>query len=205
MNVWIRSPSRISVPVSVDAIRTVDTIEMVRGVYFAVSSDVPWPDWVPLPGAELRNQPRLHLLGSSGIVYGPATGGRYFTDPAQVEDVFDMYDRPDEGFSVLTQDVMIPTFWIIGSFQPQDVLRVPLTQFHRAYLYTQRLLGTPDLFLEDFDVDLGSVVTSFTEGEVFRQWATNQIGEAIDRYAIKDQELKLKNRDSLPEGWRTHG
>lgn len=208
MNVWIRTPSRISVPVSVDAVRTVDTLEMVRGVYFVVTSDVPWPDWIPgrpHGTAEASGDvvPRLHLLGSAGVVYGPAAGGRYFTDPDQLDQVFDIYDRPEDGFTVEIQDIMIPTFWIIGSLQPQDVLRVPLAQFHRAYRYTTGLLTTPDLFLDTYDDDVGSVVTSFEEGEVFRQWSTNQISEAIELYAAKDQALKLDSREALPEGWST--
>jgi len=122
MNVWIRTPSRISVPVSVDAVRTVDTLEMVRGVYFVVTSDVPWPDWLPgTPhdtGEDLDELGvRLHLLGSAGVVYGPAARGRYFTHPDQLDQVFEMYDRPEDGFTVEVQDVMIPTFWIIDSFQ----------------------------------------------------------------------------------------
>lgn len=208
MNVWIRTPSRISVPVSVDAVRTVDTLEMVRGVYFVVRSDVPWPDW--LPGTPHDNGKdldelgvRLHLLGSAGVVYGPAARGRYFTHPDQLDQVFEMYDRPEDGFTVEVQDVMIPTFWIIDSFQPQDVLRIPLEQFHHAYRYTTGLLTTPNLFLDTYDNDVDSVVTSFEEGEVFREWSTRQITEAIELYAEKDQGLKLASRERLPDSWRT--
>ena len=208
MNVWIRTPSRISVPVSVDAVRTVDTLEMVRGVYFVVTSDVPWPDWLPgTPhdtGDDLDERgPRLHLLGSAGVVYGPAARGRYFTHPDQLDQVFDMYDRPEAGFTVEVQDVMIPVSWIGDSFQPLDVLRIPLEQFHRAFRYTTGLLTTPDLFLDTYDNDVDSVVASFEEGEVFREWSTGQITEAIGLYAEKDQGLKLESREQLPENWRT--
>ena len=208
MNVWIRTPSRISVPVSVDAVRTVDTLEMVRGVYFVVASDVPWPDWLPgTPhdtGDDLDERgPRLHLLGSGGVVYGPAARGRYFTHPDQLDQVFDMYDRPEDGFTVEVQDVMIPVSWIGDSFQPLDVLRIPLEQFHRAYRHTTGLLTTRDLLLDTDDNDRGSVVTSPKEGEVFREWSTGQITEAIGLYVEKDQGLKLESREQLPENWRT--
>lgn len=208
MNVWIRTSSRISVPVSVDAVRTVDTLEMVRAVYFVVTSDVPWPDWLPgtphATGDDTNERvPRLHLLGSAGVVYGPAARGRQFTSPDQLDQVFDMYDRPEDGFTVEVQDVMIPVFWIFDSFKSHDVLRVPLEQFHRAYRYTTGLVTTPDLFIDTYDRDVDTVGISIGEGEVFREWSTSQITEATELYADKDQGLKLESREQLPESWRT--
>lgn len=211
MRAWIRRPSRIDVPVSVDAVRTIDTLEMVRGTYFVVSSEVPWPDWIPASPSHPEDSsawsdgegPPLHLMGSVGVVYGPASRQRRFETPEQMDHIFDLFDRPEEGFSVEIQDIMIPTFWIIGSFQPQDILRIPLEQFHRAYRYRIGLLTTPDLFRDNYEADYGSVETDFDEGVAFRQWAGNQIEEAKRLYADKDQDLKLASRDELPEGWST--
>lgn len=204
---------RAFIPVTIDAVRDIEGIDMARVTYFALTSDAPSAVWE----IELPPLARLHgvgALGLAGIVYSAMRE----SDQVGRESVeFDLFERPDdvaaifsleEGDSPVTvqiEDVWMPASWFRrvavwgGEDEPRradsdlergQVYRVALPLFQGAYRYTAGEIGLDQLIAIDAE---DQVLVSPVEGEAIRGWSQDQIDAT--RAAFSDKEVKLRYRE----------
>jgi hypothetical protein len=179
-----------SVPVAVDAIRTVGGVEMVRVTYFAVASEVPAPTWLIRP--RLASEFSVEVLGLMGVICGPGPGIPRFDHPDQIAALFDEVEASPE-LSVEVEDLWIPLDWLARDHEPArgDIYRVRLPLFQAAYRFRTEGLSQEG-FLGGTEWE-GSTSYSPEETAAFRAWAEAQIEEARSIYP-KDERLMLDYR-----------
>lgn len=178
----------VSIPVSIDAVRVVDEMQMARATYWVVVATAPVPGWT----LAMAEGPQLHVLGEVGVVYrSTAADGRF-----SVEDIAALFDQieADPSLSIETEDLWIPLAWLDPSREPErgDVYRVPLEAFHVAYRYRIQAITTAELRAAVPERPFG---LSPDETEAFRAWARAQIEDARQRYP-KDPDLALAWEES---------
>lgn len=203
---------RAFIPVTIDAVREIEGIGMVRVTYFALTSDAPAAVWE----VELPPLARLHgvgALGSAGVVYSAMRE----SDQVGRETVeFDLFERPEDVAAIFSleddllltvqiEDVWMPASWFhnvavwgdednprpVGSdLERGQVYRVGLPLFQGAYRYTAGEIGFERLAAID---PQGQVLVSPIEGEAMRGWSQDQIDAT--RAAFPDKEVKLRYRE----------
>jgi hypothetical protein len=176
-----------SVPVAVDAIRTVGGVEMARVTYFVVASEVPAPTWLIRP--RFASEFSVEVLGLTGVICGPGPGIPRFSHPDQIAALFEEVEASLE-LSVEVEDLWIPLDWLAHDHEPArgDVYRVRLPLFQAAYRFR-----TEGLSQEGFVGGTaweGSTSYSPEETAAFRAWAEARIEEARSIYP-KDERLVL--------------
>lgn len=203
---------RAFIPVTIDAVREIETIGMVRVTYFALTSDAPAAVWE----VELPPLVQLHgvgALGSAGVVYsamresdqvgGEAVEFDLFERPEDVAAIFSLED--DSPLTVQIEDVWMPVSWFhdVAVWGDEDnprpvdwdlergqVYRVDLPLFQEAYRYTAGEIGFERLAAID---PQGQVLVSPVEGEAMRGWSQDQIDAT--RAAFPEKEVKLRYRE----------
>lgn len=204
---------RSFIPVTLDAVREIDGIEMARVTYFVLTSDAPAGVWeIELP--PLAGLHGVGALGTAGVVYS-AMGESDEIGYESVES--DLFERPDDiaaifrlehGESPITvqvEDVWMPVAWFqdvdtwgrragrAPSRAPErgDVYRVALPLFQDAYRYTAGEIDLERLVsLETGD----QIFASPVESEAIRAWSQDQIDET--RAAFPDKTVKLRYREA---------
>jgi hypothetical protein len=176
-----------SVPVSVDAVRTVGGTEMARVTYFVVASEVPAPTWLIRP--RLASEFSVEVLGLMGVICGPGPGIPRFSRPDQIAALFEEVEASPE-LSVELEDLWIPRDWLARDHQPArgDVYRIQLPLFQAAYRFRTEELSREG-FVERTQWE-GLISFSPEETDAFRAWADAQIDEARSIYP-KDEQLRL--------------
>lgn len=179
-----------SVPVAVDAIRTVGGAEMARVTYFVVASEVPAPTWLVRP--RLASEFSVEVLGLIGVICGPGPGIPRFSRPDQIAALFEGVEASPE-LSVEVEDLWIPLDWLARDHEPArgDVYRIQLPIFQAAYRFRTEELSQEG-FVGGTQLE-GSASYSPEETAAFRAWAEARIDEARSIYP-KDERLRLDYR-----------
>jgi hypothetical protein len=175
------------VPVSVDAIRTIDNTPMARVTYFIVTSVVPEPGWLIRAGMVAGTS--LQVLGLMGVICRPGSPGLLFAEPHQIAELFELIEA-NPGLSVESEDLWIPTSWFPGPDDPEpgEVYRVDLPLFQATYRFRAEALSQNE-FLETAPWE-GTISFSPSETAAFQAWAKAQIEESRTLYP-KDPQLEL--------------
>ena len=191
----VESRSAVSVPVSVDAVRTVEDVEMVRAVFFvAAITDASPATVLPSATRTAAGVPVL-LLGGLGVIHRPLTGGDQF---GHVDDVVELFAQLDTDASLIEfEDVWLPVAWLAARHAPErgDVYRIAETVFRAAYRYRVATLSLADLLATQ--VEVGDVAYSPQETRVLREWSARQIADARRMYP-KDPRRALAYTDQPP-------
>ena len=191
----MESRSAVSVPVSVDAARSVEDVEMVRAVFFvAAITDASPAQVLPSatrPGATVP----VLLLGGLGVIHRPLTGGDRFR---HVDEVVELFAQLDTDESLIEfEDVWLPVAWLVTQRPPErgDVYRIAEPVFRAAYRYRVAMLSLADLLATE--IAAGDVAYSPVETEVLRAWSARQIVDARQMYP-KDPRRALAYTDPPP-------
>lgn len=204
---------RSFIPVTIDAVRELDGIEMIRVTYFVLTSDAPAAVWE----IELPPLARLHgvgALGIAGVVYSAMRESDeigfesvefdLFEGPADIAAIFSL-EHGESPFTVQVEDVWMPVAWFrdVGTWvspagrtpsrapERGDVYRVALALFQDAYRYTAGEIDLERLVsLETGD----QVFASPVESEAIRAWSQDQIDQT--RAAFPDKAVKLRYREA---------
>lgn len=195
MGALVESRSAVSVPVSVDAVRSVEDVEMVRAVFFVValtdaSPATVWPS-ATRPGVTVP----VLLLGGLGVIHRPLTGGDRF---GHVDEVVELFTQLDTDESLIEfEDVWLPVAWLAAEHAPArgDVYRIAEQVFRAAYRYRVETLSLADLMTTE--IAAGDVVYSPAETQVLRAWSARQIADARQLYP-KDPRRALAYTDPPP-------
>ena len=188
------------VPVSVDAVREIDGVPMVRCVYLLVESDDPDPRWTLVLGG--TRIPFL-MLGLSGILFRPDDGEELFLTADRIEETFVAIESI-AGLSVEMGDVWHPRLLFGEALERGDVSRVDLALVRDAVAFRNERIGIEE-FVARVDAALEErgpsiVESSPEEAEAFREWNRRQVRDAIELYP-KAESLALDWRSD--EGGRT--
>lgn len=201
---------QIYVPLSVDAEREVDGVEMIRATYFVVTTDAPASVWE----IELPPLARLHGLGALGMLGVVFSAVRKTEAPGREVTEFDLFAEPDDvatifgleqesALSIQLEDVWLPHRWCSeappwgsessysaeGPIKRGDVFRVGADLFQQAYRYGSGDIAIDQLLGED---PRGRVFSSPLETVAFREWAGDQIEKS--KRAFDDERSALQLR-----------
>lgn len=179
-----------SIPVAVDAVRTVEDIRMVRVVFLVLAITDASEARID-PSTAAGPDPAL-LLGGLGVIHRPLTGGDRFQDPDQVAELFTRLDTDDS--LIEFEDIWLPESWLHAEHAPErgDVYRIDQRVFRAAYRYRVETLPLAGLMATR--IDAGSIVLSPEETDAFRAWNARQIEEARSLYP-KDPQRALAYND----------
>lgn len=192
------------VPISIDAAREVDGIDMYRAAYLIVTTDAPGAVWeIELPLAPIQG---LGAMGLLGVVVGtlrdsPNGESRLdiFTDPGDVASVFALEDRGE--LSIQLEDVWVPTKWCEsvpdwGTGEPDsepvvrgDIFRIGPSLFRQLYRYATGDIAVDTLMDSDHRQ---AVYRSPRETAAFRYWADAQIEQSKQSFDRAPENLKLR-------------
>lgn len=188
------SRSALSIPVSVDATRTVENVTMVRVVFLALAITDASPTRIDELAA-IGMDPAL-LLGGLGVIHRPLAGGDRFDHPDQVAELFTQLDT--DRSLIEFEDIWLPVAWLPGAHTPErgDVYRIAETVFRAAYRY--RVETLPLAALMATRIEPGSITYEPAETDAFREWNARQIAEARSIYP-KDPHRALAYSDQQPE------
>lgn len=204
---------RSFIPVTIDAVRELDDIEMARVTYFVLTSDAPAGVWeIELP--PLAGLHGVGALGIAGVVYSAMGESDEIGYESVESDLFEHSDdiaaifsleHGESPITVQVEDVWMPVAWFqdvntwgrrparAPSRAPErgDVYRVALALFQDAYRYTAGEIDLERLVsLETGD----RVFASPVESEAIRAWSQEQIDET--RAAFPDKTVKLRYRET---------
>ena len=184
---------RVTVPLIVDALRSIEEVPMARCFYFVVEAE----DTGEVRALELTSTaaPPLLMVGASAVVHRGTVGQETFSRARDIEELFrSVEEHPD--LSIHDSDLYLPAQLLSsGTEVPPsrgDVYRAGVELFRAARRYTAQGL-TLEAFLGLADDLAGSVRVSPEETDAFRLWNEEQIRDAIRIYP-KSEALEL--------GWR---
>jgi hypothetical protein len=183
----------VSVPVCVDDIKTVSGFEYTRCDYFTIECDAPSPGWT----LSLGSQKIPFLMNAlSGVIYRPSGAGALFTDPMEIERLFDTIEE-NGGLYVGHADIWLPNGLLEFVCAKRDfgisrgtVVRVGLAAFQAATAFRMDAIDA-DRFLSVLHEFQHTVTFSHEENEAFASWRKWQVEMAKERFP-KNGNLALR-------------
>jgi hypothetical protein len=180
------------VPVVVDDVKSYGKFKMTRCTYLTIECDIPSPDWVL--GLRKKSIP-FQLIGLSGLIIGPAGGGRLFESFDSIEALFNTIESHPSLF-VDINDLWLPNKLFQSHPHRGQVYRVESRLFHVAYLYREERISEGQ-FLRQCNGLKGNIRFSKKETRSFENWSRFQIQKAKDSFP-KNRGLELKWHETAP-------
>lgn len=179
----------VTVPVLIDARRTIDDVKVVRAVYLIMTSETPVPGGVVQPGAEAALP--VPILGQMGVIYQPDTSSETFTTADKIEALFATLEEA-LNYVVELEDIWIPESWLQHrpDISRRDLYRLTFDLFAACYRYRQGII-TEIGSLTDLNPDTQEIRFSPVETQAFRNWNQRQIQDAIEIYP-KNADFELE-------------
>jgi hypothetical protein len=176
-----------TIPVSLDAVRDLDGVDMARVTYFVIGSEVPEPTWQLRPAR--ASEYSIEVLGLTGVICGPGLRSPMFRNADEITALFEEVEA-NAGLSIEIEDLWIPMAWLSRGNEPErgDVFRLRLPLFQAAYRFRTEDISQQE-FLQTTDWT-GSVSYSAEETGAFRAWAQGRIDDAVAAFP-KDPALEL--------------
>jgi predicted acylesterase/phospholipase RssA len=176
-----------TIPVSLDAVRDLDGVDMARVTYFVIGSEVPEPTWQLRPAR--ASEYSIEVLGLTGVICGPGLRSPMFRNAEEIAGLFQEVEA-SAGLSIEIEDLWIPMAWLSRGHEPErgDVFRLRLPLFQAAYRFRIEDISQQE-FVQTGEWT-GSVSYSAEETGAFRAWAQGRIDDAVAAFP-KDPELKL--------------
>jgi hypothetical protein len=180
------SPAQ-TIPVSLDAVRNLDGMDMARVTYFVIGSEVPEPTWQLRPAR--ASEYSIEVLGLTGVICGPGLRSPMFRNADELTALFEEVEA-NKGLSIEIEDLWIPLSWLSRGREPErgDVFRLRLPLFQAAYRFRIEDISQQE-FLQATEWT-GSVSYSAEETDAFRAWAQDRIADAVAAFP-KDPQLEL--------------
>ncbi len=179
-----------TVPLVVDAIRSIEDHEMVRCAYYAIASDAPVLEAnVQVDGT---NRPFLFMQLEAIFLNPPDTQDQF--DSIEAVDAMYEYAARYDGLFVDINDIWVPLTWFgYEDIRPSRLFRIAIDDFIHCWKFRNDQI-TIDVFLaESYSKRDGpSLYYSEEETAAFKAWTERQI--ALSR------EIYHQNRDNyLPK------
>jgi hypothetical protein len=105
-----------TIPVSLDAVRDLDGVDMARVTYFVIGSEVPEPTWQLRP--ERASEYSIEVLGLTGVICGPGLRSPMFRNENEITALFEEVEA-NAGLSIEIEDLWIPVSWLSQGREPE--------------------------------------------------------------------------------------
>ena len=180
----------ISVPVVVDAVKTLEAFPFSRCVYYTMECEEPSADW--MLGIEGVEVPYL-LVELSGVIHAPSAEQAEFDSGESIEAAFARIDA-DPRLSVGSADLWLPNEVLYEPSKGAErrrgrVYRVGQGLFLQALQFRRGALSQEE-FLEVCRTSRDQVRFSAVETRAFREWVEGEVRQAKEAYP-KAPELAL--------------
>lgn len=180
------TPNKTTIPLAVDAVRTIDSYKMARCAYYSIASETPMLDTtIQINGA---NRPFLFIQYEAIFLSSPYTKGHF----SSIDEVNAMYEYAEQhdGIFVDINDIWVPYAWFgVEAVEIGTIFRITVEHFIRCWKFrndqiaVDELLGDPDRY------EAESILSySNEETNAFKSWADQQIAQS--------QKIYRENRDN---------
>lgn len=181
--------NRITIPVVIDDVKSIDNFQMSRCIYFSIQCDNPSIGWEL--GLGKSTFPFI-MLGLSGIIYKPIGNSKIFNKASHFKKLFEEVEANDDVY-IDMNDIWLPNHILTGDYRKRGyVFRIDSELFLKAYEFINKQIGQEEF--DDFCKKL-DYSPEYSKPETFAldQFEKQTIGEIKEAYhENKGQKLPHK-------------